>query len=209
MKKFDALIFDMDGTLWDAVDSYCRVWNITFAELGIPATVDREALVRCMGMQIGDIFARIVNMPVDAEHFLKILDKNEELLMPVLGGKLYPDVARLIPELAKHYKLYMVSNCGSQGLHNFLRFTGLAPYFTDTLTFGQTQMSKDKNIEILRERHHFTNPIYIGDTQGDCTAAHRAGIPMMLAAYGFGTAPDAEYRADSFAEVANFFISRL
>ena len=23
--KTDALIFDMDGTLWDAVDSYCKV----------------------------------------------------------------------------------------------------------------------------------------------------------------------------------------
>ena len=24
--KTDALIFDMDGTLWDAVDSYCKIW---------------------------------------------------------------------------------------------------------------------------------------------------------------------------------------
>ena len=29
----DALIFDMDGTLWDAVDSYSEVWNETFREL--------------------------------------------------------------------------------------------------------------------------------------------------------------------------------
>lgn len=31
MKKmdYDAYIFDMDGTLWDAVDGYCDVWNAT------------------------------------------------------------------------------------------------------------------------------------------------------------------------------------
>ena len=23
-KNYDSVIFDMDGTLWDAVDSYCR-----------------------------------------------------------------------------------------------------------------------------------------------------------------------------------------
>ena len=28
-EKFDSLIFDMDGTLWDAVDSYCEIWNVT------------------------------------------------------------------------------------------------------------------------------------------------------------------------------------
>ncbi len=31
-KNYDSVIFDMDGTLWDAVDSYCRVWNATIAE---------------------------------------------------------------------------------------------------------------------------------------------------------------------------------
>ena len=32
----DGLIFDMDGTLWDAVDSYVKIWNATIAECGIP-----------------------------------------------------------------------------------------------------------------------------------------------------------------------------
>ena len=31
----DGLIFDMDGTLWDAVDSYVKIWNATIAECGI------------------------------------------------------------------------------------------------------------------------------------------------------------------------------
>ena len=36
MTQFDSLIFDMDGTLWDAVDSYVAVWDATFAEFGMP-----------------------------------------------------------------------------------------------------------------------------------------------------------------------------
>lgn len=206
MTNYDALIFDMDGTLWDAVDSYCRVWNVTFAEIDSDRTISREELMRCMGMPIGRIYDTLVKEPIDRKRFLRQLDRNEELLMPVLGGTVYPGVNELIPELAQRYPLYMVSNCGALGLVNFLRFTGLAPYFTDTLTYGQTLLAKDGNIGLLRQRHGFKAPVYIGDTQGDCTMAHRAGADMIHAAYGFGTAPDAEYQARSFAEVAKILL---
>lgn len=208
MKAYDALIFDMDGTLWDAVDSYCRVWNVTFAEMGHDdITISRHGLVECMGMTIGDIFSRLVTTPVDKERFLRLLDRNEELLMPVLGGKLYPGVKEWLPELAKRYPLFMASNCGSLGLVNFLSFTGLSEYFTDTITYGQTLLGKDYNIRLLADRHSMRNPIYIGDTNGDCIASHRAGVDMMHAAYGFGSAPEAEYHASSFEDVARFFLN--
>lgn len=207
MKSYDALIFDMDGTLWDAVDSYCRVWNVTFAEMGFDITIDRKGLVECMGMTIGDIFSRLVTIPVDKERFLRLLDRNEELLMPVLGGILYPGVREWLPKLAARYPLFMASNCGSLGLINFLSYTGLTRYFTDTITYGQTLRGKDYNIKLLANRHSLSNPIYIGDTNGDCIASHAAGVEMMHAAYGFGTAPEAAHRADSFEEVARFFLS--
>lgn len=31
-RKFDSLLLDMDGTLWDAVDSYCAIWNAAIDE---------------------------------------------------------------------------------------------------------------------------------------------------------------------------------
>ena len=33
MQKPDSLIFDMDGTLWDAVDTYAGSWNVVFKKL--------------------------------------------------------------------------------------------------------------------------------------------------------------------------------
>lgn len=201
--KFDSLIFDMDGTLWDAVDSYCRVWNRTYSDLGIDYSVTRRMLLECMGLPIDKILERVSPPGTDNDVFYRQLCVNEDLMMPEIGGTLYPGVRELIPRLARRYPLFMASNCGTSGLKNFLEFTGLTPYFTDTITFGDTLQPKDYNIRVLMERHGLTTPIYIGDTEGDCRCAHKAGISMMHVTYGFGRCDDADYSASSFQEVAD------
>jgi phosphoglycolate phosphatase len=45
MQKPDSLIFDMDGTLWDAVDTYAHSWNVVFTEMGIDKVIEP----RCFG----------------------------------------------------------------------------------------------------------------------------------------------------------------
>lgn len=198
--NYDSIIFDMDGTLWDAVDSYCEVWDQTFRDICRPdLRATRQQLIGCMGMPIYDIYDRIVtDTAIDRTDFLKRLDRNEEQLMPRLGGRLYPGVKETLHGLAQRCRLFMVSNCGAKGVKNFLKFTGLEPYMTDTLTFGQTHQGKEGNIRLLIQRHGLRNPVYVGDTESDCRAAHGAGAVFVHAAYGFGTAADAEM---SIAEI--------
>ena len=207
MTQFDSLIFDMDGTLWDAVDSYVAVWDATFAEFGMPTgTVTREQLIECMGMPINEIYRSLVGDPSGADRFLKRLAENEDRLMISLGGTLYPGVKEQIPPLASRYRLFMLSNCSALGLPNFLAYTGLGEHFTDTISYGVNLQQKDHNIRLLMQRHNLTAPLYIGDTEGDCRSAHSAGIPMLLARYGFGDAPDAEFSADSFGQLAQMLL---
>ena len=68
----DALCFDMDGTLWDAVDSYCEIWNRCFRKVGMDRVVARQDLLACMGQNLHEILRRLcggVPMP-DAHEFL-------------------------------------------------------------------------------------------------------------------------------------------
>lgn len=207
-QRFDSIIFDMDGTLWDAVDSYCAVWDETSRALGIDHTVSRDELIQCMGMTIDKIYDRVAApyCPADIrDRYLELLAHNETSMMPRLGGRLYPGVRDGIEQLSRGYKLFMVSNCGAEGLKNFLSFTGLTPFITDTLTYGETMHGKDYNIALISKRNHLKAPIYVGDTEGDCRSAHSAGCPMLHVTYGFGTAPDADYSAGSFDEVVSFF----
>lgn len=200
-QPIDSMIFDMDGTLWDAVDSYCAVWDATFAALGITrAPLERGELIGLMGKPLSEIFAKIaLGCEAASDRFLAILSKNEAEMMPRLGGKLYPGVRETLQGLKDAgVRLFMVSNCSASGLDNFLDFTRLRPLFTDWLSYGATGADKDVNLLRLRDCYNLRRPVYVGDIQRDCDATHAAGMEFVWAAYGFGTASDADFQIDSF-----------
>lgn len=201
-QKFDSLIFDMDGTLWDAVPSYCKIWEYTLDEFGLgDIKVTREELDRLMGKPVDVLVNTIVTGPVDRPRFLAALDANEDRLMPTLGGQLYPGVKETIRELARDHKLIMVSNCSPKGAVNFMAFAGLTDCFTDSLTYGQTHAGKDVNIAALVKKYGLRSPLYVGDTQGDADASHKAGVRIAWASYGFGHISDPDYVIKEFSDL--------
>ena len=201
-QKFDILIFDMDGTLWDAVPSYCKIWEYTLDEFGLgDIKVTREELDKLMGKPVDMLVNTIVTGPVDRPRFLAALDANEDRLMPTLGGQLYPGVKETIRELARDHKLFMVSNCSPKGAVNFMAFAGLTDCFTDSLTYGQTHAGKDVNIAALVKKYGLRSPLYVGDTQGDADASHKAGVRIAWASYGFGHISDPDYVIKEFSDL--------
>ncbi len=177
----------MDGTLWDAVDSYCAVWNATIRRCCPQVMpVSRRQLTDMMGKPLRTIFDAIIGNVYPFDDFFRELLLDEDRIMPVAGGVLYPGVRDTIATLAESHTMIMVSNCNAAGLPTFLEFTGLKRYFTDHISFGETGCDKDRNIATMVERHNLKAPLYIGDTMGDCMAAHRAGVPFAWASYGFG-----------------------
>lgn len=196
-EHIDALIFDMDGTLWDAVDSYCIIWDKTLDEMGVQHRhVTRDELLDMMGMYLNDIIAHLAPDMNGSAEFLARLEENEARMMPVLGGRLYPGAKAVIEDLSRHYRLFMVSNCGPFGLDNFVTYTELKPYFTALLSHGMTRVSKAENIRTLCNRYDLKRAVYVGDTAGDGANARAAGIEIVWAAYGFGHIdnPDAVIR---------------
>ena len=68
----------------------------------------------------------------------------------------------------------------------FLEYHRLGGYFSDTENFGRTGLQKGDNIRLVCDRNHLDRAVYLGDIQGDYDSACKAGIPFILAGYGFG-----------------------
>ena len=209
-KNIDSLLFDMDGTLWNATDSYAEIWNRCFADCGIDICITGNDLVSYMGKPIEIIVNGItggrVDENFDREAFVDALGRVEDDMMPRLGGKLYPGVYDGLKELSRHYKLFMVSNCGRNGLRNFMQFTGTTGFFTGSISYGENPVPKGENMSCLIKKYSLKGAIYVGDTQGDCDETHRAGIPFAYARYGFGMCQGYDMAFDSFADFTQYFI---
>lgn len=210
--KHDAIIFDMDGTLWDAVDSYAEIWNRTLADCGVARRpVTRDELIALMGHPLKEIASILVPMLEGEalEAFFARLEANDKAMMPRLGGRLYPGVRETLASLHDAgVAMFMVSNCGPEGLPMFLDYTGLRPFIADTLSYGQTGVEKDVNIRTLMERYKLKHPLYAGDTRGDLLSTRRAGAAFAWASYGFGLdfeASDADYVLNTISDLKTIF----
>lgn len=206
--KPQAIIFDMDGTLWNATASYAEIWNICSAEFGVSKKVTSGMLKQYMGKQLEDILFGLFGCEPDfnVEAYIRRLGEIEDEMMPKLGGILYPGVTEGLKQLSRNYMLIAQSNCGVMGLRNFMSFTRTTELFTDSLTYGESPVPKSENIKILMNRNKLSNAIYVGDTQGDCDNAHRAGLPFAHATYGFGQCEDADLSFDSFDDLVKYFM---
>ena len=194
-----AVIFDLDGTLWDATGQTFAVWNAVFArhpEIGLRVTqAEKKAL---MGLTMSEIGERLFpGMDAAARNALmdECGDAEVEQLQQT-GGTLYTGLRETLKALCETRGLYIVSNCQDGYLQAFLTFHGFGALFADYEMSGRTGRGKGEKIRLLMERNGIEAAVYVGDTQGDERSAREAGIPFIHAAYGFGTAqaPDAVIR---------------
>lgn len=200
----DGIIFDVDGTLWDSTDSVAESWNMAIRENSdLDITVTNEFLFSIFGKTMDEIFRRLFPMLEEKERMRlgEICFEYENRLLETNPGTLYPGVRETFERLSGKVPLYIVSNCQCGYIEVMLKSTGLSPYVTDTLCFGQTQTSKGQTIRTLMEKNHLKDVFYVGDTQGDADACKEAGIPFVFASYGFGDVPDAKWSIKSITEL--------
>lgn len=205
----DALIFDMDGTLWDAVETYTKAWNLYFEKHQLGKELLKSDLDSLMGLEEA-IFLEKVLPEQSAEERVESYKEVVQLqydLIDQIGGQVYEGVLELIPLLAKKYKLFIVSNCPRYTIKHFLQFADLKSHITDSLAHGENYRAKHENIKSLVSKYALQTPVYIGDTQGDMTASQKANIPFIFMTYGFGQSASYDRSFDSFKSFATYYLN--
>ena len=192
MKK--AMIFDMDGTLWDSVDSIVVSWNAALQQMGeTDVTVTRPQIMSLMGNTM-DVFARTLfphYTPEKGAQWIDILGQIENEFLSRYGAVLLGDVKGVFARLREMgYGVYIVCNCQAGYIEGFLEYYHLEDLVDDIECYGNTLRGKADNLKLLIERNHLDEYLYLGDTQGDFNACREAGVPFLFAAYGFGRVDD-------------------
>ena len=208
MKEFDAIIFDMDGTLWDATDSYVKCWNIAAKRLGYPTEVDRKMLESVMGWEEKKAYEFL--FPGIGEEKITSLaamvSNVQDELLPQLGGKIYEGVKEGLKRLSTAYKLFVLSNCPKHTIKQFMNFAGIDNLITGSISFGENRVAKSENIRLLINRYHLKNVVYVGDTNSDRVQCENAGVPFVYVSYGFDKVDKFYKSFDHFATLTDYFL---
>ena len=198
--KYDSLIFDLDGTLWDACPTTADSWNSKLKELNIPVVLSADD-IRSVAGKPNALCIEILLSKYYGPQLVADLTIAEQHAIRERGGDLYAGVAEKIPALAATHKLFIVSNCPDWYLKLFFERFQLHKHFTDWDCVGTSGLPKYQMIQNLIDNHQLQNTVYIGDTLGDEEAAQGAKIPFIHAAYGFGTAKNPKETYNSFEEL--------
>ncbi len=185
-----AVIFDMDGTLWDALDGVVISWNESLARQGIEGvTVTYENMSGLVGKTM-DKFAEFFFPDLPRERGLEILavmENDENDYLREHGGGLLGDVADVFEDLHEMgYLVGIVTNAQAGYAEAFMDHFGLRGLVDDFINYGDTMRGKADNLRLMIERNNLGHYWYVGDTQGDYDACREAGVPFIYAAYGFG-----------------------
>lgn len=202
-----SLILDMDGTLWDNVNTYAKAWTAGFEKCGYKKTVTRDDIIGLMGKEARVMLNTIIPEWTEDMHnklFDAVIDAYQDLV-PVMEPLVYDGVLEGLEQLSKEYKLFLLSNCEKDGLVNFMNHTNTGHLITDYMEHGMNLKPKHHNMQLLVDKHDLKSPVYVGDTDSDSVESSKAGVPFVYMTYGFGKTDNYSIKFDTFNELVEYY----
>ena len=161
-----AILFDLDGTLWNAVDGIHKTWNQVVSNHPEYRTnpISFEELEGCLGLPMTEIAARLFSgtTPEQQQALMDECCAVENAYLAEHGGILYPKLEETLLELKKRYKLFVVSNCQQGYIESFIKAHRLETCFDDMECWGNNLLPKGENNKLIMERNGVTKAVYVG-----------------------------------------------
>ena len=188
--RLRAVLFDMDGTLLDTAPDMAGALNALRAEQGfaaLPYDAVRSA--------VSHGAARVVKTgfpDASAESLAALQSRFLEIYRAALSGgtRLFPGMEHVLDALdGRHLKSGIVTNKAAWLTDPLLEQLGLRARFACVVS-GDTMPTRKPHPQPLLHAASLAGVapeecIYVGDAERDVQAAHAAGMPALVANYGY------------------------
>ena len=199
-RKYDSVIFDLDGTLTDSGPGIMRCAAAAMDELNVSFDRSAESLRVFVGPPLSKIFAEF-GVPADQvekaitiyrEHYVKGGGKYENIP--------YDSIRGLLERLRKDGCRLYVATTKPEGLSvDILDHFELSSCF-DVIAGATIDHSREKKADILRylleqikeSGTEASRVVMIGDTVFDVEGAAALGIPCIGVSWGYGSVEEME-----------------
>ncbi|OOC63007.1 HAD family hydrolase [Paenibacillus ihbetae] len=194
--KPEAMIFDMDGTLFQTetllLPAYHKLFDILREEGHYEGeTPAEELMLSCLGMLLPDIWKKVLPDGTPEAH-----RRADELLLQLeLEGLkneaavLYPGVKETLEELRRRgVRLFVASNGLEHYVKGIAEARGIMPLFEGIYSAGEHQTStKVDLVRLLLDQHDIGQAWMVGDRSSDVEAGKENGQTVIGCHYaGFG-----------------------
>lgn len=193
MKKYSAVLFDLDGTLLDTSRGILNC--ISFAEEAmLLPKLDDESKKRFIGPPLSESFRREYalneNDVTRAVEFYRERYRKKGMFEAEIYDGIVPLLAALREEGVKTAVATLKLGCYAEKM---ISFFGLSPYFQ--CVRGTDETGSVTKAEIIGQciEHIGVQPceaVLVGDSRYDRVGAQQAGVDFIGVSYGFGFKPD-------------------
>ncbi len=190
MKKYETVIFDLDGTLLNTLEDLAAAVNYALREMGMPERTMDE--VRCF---VGNGVRRLMELSVphgfSNPAFEETFAKFKEYYGIHCNDKTsaYEGVLPLLRELkAEGYAMAIVSNKPDSAVKELseIYFEGIVPVAIGERAGVLKKPAPDTVYEALKELDMpAETAVYVGDSDVDIMTAKNAGLPCISVLWGF------------------------
>jgi HAD superfamily hydrolase (TIGR01549 family) len=196
LKKIEAILFDIDGTLSDTDDqAVMKVAGWLKPLRGLISDKKRQAAARWMVMAVespGNFFYNLADRLAMDSLLIKLLNRfSQNKKHPIKHFWMIPGVEKMLQKLALKLPLAVVSARDEISSLAFIHQFHLEPYFRVIVTSQSCRHTKPFPDPLLYAAEELQvkpeNCLMVGDTTVDIRAAKLAGMQALGVLCGFGT----------------------
>ena len=215
MKKFDTLLFDLDGTLTDSTEGILNCLIYAIERMGFEVPEDTNIF---LGPPIRQSFAEFLGMNGEQVDEAVRIFRERYSDTGLFENRVYDSIPGMLERLKSGGKRLMVATSKPQvyAVRIFERF-GLAQYFeiVGGAELDGSRDYKDEVIEYVLAKAGITDRstvLMIGDRRQDVLGAHKTDIECMGILWGYGSVEEltqagADYIARTPQEAADMLLS--